>query len=66
MVNCGDDAGDDGVGASKAWRKMEYDTSSGDSCWVRQYLEWYHPVGADLADEGGRPIQIKAPGAYVT
>lgn len=23
-----------------------YDTSSGDSCWVRQYLEWCEAVGA--------------------
>jgi len=27
----------------------QYDTSSGDSCWVRQYLEWCQPMSAILA-----------------
>ena len=26
--------------ADPVTQKAEYDTSSGDSCWVRQYLEW--------------------------
>ena len=27
-----------------AAQRVEYDTCSGDSCWVRQYLEWCDPV----------------------
>lgn len=29
---------------------IEYDTSSGDSSWVRQYLEWCHPATATMAE----------------
>ena len=30
-----------------------YDTSSGDSRWVRQYLEWCDPAKAVSADDDG-------------
>lgn len=30
----------DGIHSCTAAASVSYDTSSGDSCWVRQYLEW--------------------------
>jgi hypothetical protein len=39
------------VDARMAAQAAQYDTSSGDSCWVRQYLEWCHPASATPAEK---------------
>jgi len=60
MTIRGTDAGDDVVvGAGKAGVKADYDTSSGDSCWVRQYLECILQPGTDLAEEQLECVRIK-------
>ena len=46
------DGDDEPAGAETVRQTGEYDTSSGDSCWVRQYLEWCDPVIAVLAEAG--------------
>jgi hypothetical protein len=40
--------------------RADFDTSWGDSRWVRQYLEWNVSAGADLADQP-RPFPILEP-----
>jgi len=51
VVSIRQDAGDKTAVAFSGRQKPEYDTSSGDSCWVRQYLEWNDPAGVDMAGE---------------
>ncbi len=46
------DADDKAAVADRVRRKPAYDTSSGDSCWVRQYLEWCDPVVAVPIEAG--------------
>ncbi len=48
----GQDADENAAVAGRVRQEPEYDTSSGDSCWVRQYLEWCDPVIAVLAEVG--------------
>ncbi len=42
----------DGTRASATALNVPYDTSLGDSCWVRQYLEWCDPAIAVAARKG--------------
>jgi len=55
------DAGNKATVADKVRQELDYDTSSGDSGWVRQYLEWVHPIGAYLADDefGSSRINVR-------
>ena len=61
MAICGGDIGDDVIKASRSKWSVDFDTSSGDSCWVRQYLEWNLPVDADLITEaiGSKRINVR-------
>jgi len=43
-VSIWQDADSNAANVRRAAHHAEYDTCSGDSCWVRQYLEWCDPV----------------------
>lgn len=40
----------DSVDVCMVARAWQYDGSSGDSCWVRQYLDWCQTTSAILAE----------------
>ena len=46
------DADDKTAAADRIKPKAEFDTSSGDSCWVRQYLDWCDSAIAIPAEAG--------------
>lgn len=47
MVTWEGDADNDAFGTNELGKKADYDTSSGNSFWVRQYLEWCESAGDD-------------------
>jgi hypothetical protein len=46
---------DEAANMRRAAQHAEYDTCSGDSCWVRQYLEWCNLASTVAADDDREP-----------
>jgi hypothetical protein len=47
MVTWDGDADNDAFGTNELREKADYDTSSGESFWVQQYLEWCESKGGE-------------------
>lgn len=47
MVTWEGDADNEAFGTNEFGEEADYDTTSGNSFWVRQYLEWCESAGGD-------------------